>query len=556
MNSGLWRWLLVFTPFIVACHSTQKPPESDIVEAPEQFDVRVSRNIKAALDFVLDNRGRLNDTVVLAKDTIVNNLYKSRNWQPIWCGQEAWSPLGDSLYNFIRHAERYGLFPADYHYRALSGIRNLIATDSNALRDAALWSRADLMLTDAFFQICRHLNQGRLDYDSVTLRKDTVLGEEFYRRAFDSLVHYRNVATVFHQLEPKHSGYTALKEALGKFIDSVGSFRRHTYIAWPNKDSAALYAALQRRLFEEDYVLSPSDSMTAEEWKQAISQYQKSKGLKETGKLNAATIQTLNFTDWEKFKRVAITLDRYRLLPDTLPTTYIWVNIPSYNLQVVDSGKVVLESRVIVGSPRTRTPLLTSSVSNFITYPQWTVPYSIIFKEMLPQIKKDVNYLAKQNLMVVDKNDSIIHPDSINWHRLNKKNFPYLLKQRQGDDNSLGVLKFNFPNKYSVYLHDTNARWLFNQANRALSHGCVRVKEFQKLADFLVRNDTVRYHPDTLRNWIKRQEKHVVSGFARVPIFIRYFSTEGREGRLVFYDDIYGEDKALRDRYYADKAIL
>jgi murein L,D-transpeptidase YcbB/YkuD len=175
---------------------------------------------------------------------------------------------------------------------------------------------------------------------------------------------------------------------------------------------------------------------------------------------------------------------------------------------------------------------------------------------MLPQIQKNVGYLAKENLMVVDKNDSIIHPDSINWKRLSKNYFPYLLKQRQGDDNSLGVLKFNFPNKYAVYLHDTNARWLFSRSNRALSHGCVRVKEFQKLANFLVRDDSVRYHPDTLRSWIKRQEKHVVSGFQRVPIYIRYFSTEAKEGRLVFHEDIYGEDKALRERYFADKAML
>ncbi len=148
--------------------------------------------------------------------------------------------------------------------------------------------------------------------------------------------------------------------------------------------------------------------------------------------------------------------------------------------------------------------------------------------------------------MVVDKNDSIIDPHTINWSQLSKKYFPYLLKQRQGDDNSLGVLKFNFANKYSVYLHDTNVRWMFSRANRALSHGCVRVKDFLKLADFLVRDDTLKHHPDTLRHWIARQEKHIVSGFHRVPIYIRYFSCEGKNGKLRIYDDIYAEDKVLR----------
>jgi murein L,D-transpeptidase YcbB/YkuD len=556
MYTGLCRWSLIVVVLFGACQAPEEPKAVDIVEVPEQFEVRVNRNLKTALEYILNNKGRLSDTVVLAKDSLVHIFYRRSEFQPLWCRQETWSPLGDSLYSFIERSREYGLFPSDYHYRALNGLRTLIATDSNSRKDAALWSRADLMLTDAFILINKHLKQGHLKYDSVTLRSDSLLTDSFYLARYDELKLARNVRKVFQQLEPANVNYIALKAALKQFLDSVGTFRRYTFVQYPLGDTVQLYKVLQRRLFEEDIVLSPTDTMSAESWKLVITQYQKSKGLKETGRPNINTVAALNFTDWEKFKRVAVTLDRYRLLPDSLPDTYIWVNLPAYNLKVVSADTVAMESRVIVGNPKTRTPLLTSSVSNFITYPQWTVPYSIIFKEMLPQIQKNVGYLAKENLMVVDKNDSIIHPDSINWKRLNKNYFPYLIKQRQGDDNSLGVLKFNFPNKYAVYLHDTNARWLFSRSNRALSHGCVRVKEFQKLANFLVREDSVRFHPDTLRSWIKRQEKHVVSGFQRVPIYIRYFSTEAKEGRLVFHEDIYGEDKALRERYFADKAML
>ena len=548
-------WLLIFPLLIVACNTAEKPREVDIVEQPEAFNIRVSRNIKTALEFILDNKGRLSDTVVLAKDSLVDRLYEKKNYEAIWCNQDRWLPLSDSLYSFISNARQYGLFPSDYHYRALSGIRQMIATDTLAHKDAALWSRADLMLTDAFFLICQHLKKGRLDRDSVTLRKDSAFNDDFYLSVFDQLQQTKDITGVLHQLEPLQPGYDSLKTGLKFFLDSVQTFKRLTYIKYPNKDSASLYNALQRRLFEEDIVPSATQLMDTAAWRLALSTYQKSKGLKETGRINENTVKALNNTDWEKFKRVAITLDRYKLLPDSMPQTYIWVNIPSFNMRIIDADTQALESRVIVGLPQTRTPLLTSSVSNFITYPQWTVPYSIIFKEMLPQIKRNTDYLRKQNLIVVDKNDSIIHPDSIKWYKLSKKYFPYLLKQRQGDDNSLGVLKFNFPNKYDVYMHDTNARWLFNKSARALSHGCVRVKDFMKLADFLVRNDTIRHHRDTLRNWIKRQEKHVVSGFPRVPVYIRYFTCEGKGGKLRFYDDMYGEDKILRERYFADKSI-
>ncbi|MGL6268133.1 MAG: L,D-transpeptidase family protein, partial [Chitinophagaceae bacterium] len=192
-------------------------------------------------------------------------------------------------------------------------------------------------------------------------------------------------------------------------------------------------------------------------------------------------------------------------------------------------------------------------ITNFITYPQWTVPFSIIIKEMLPKIQKNTDYLSKQNLMVVDRYDSIIHPDSINWSRLSKTYFPYLLKQREGDDNSLGVIKFNFRNKYAVYLHDTNARGLFSRNNRAMSHGCVRVQEWKTFAENLVYTDSIKYHPDTLAAWIRRGEKHMVGLQKSTTIYLRYFTSYISDGKIKLYDDIYSDDKLLRDRYFAKR---
>ncbi|MFT3824577.1 MAG: L,D-transpeptidase family protein [Chitinophagaceae bacterium] len=541
----------------MACNGEEKKPKNvDIVEHPAAFDVRVSDNIKSVLGFALDNKGRLNDTVVLDRDTLVNQFYNNNEFKPLWCDKENWLPSGNALLSFIENAKEYGLFPTDYHYRPLSNIQHSFLTDSTARKNAALWARADLMMTDAFVQLARHLKQGRLPYDSVTLRTDSVLGDDFYHSVWERLRQTGSVISTLHELEPKHPGYDSLKTGLKFFLDSVGSFKRYTYLPFPIKDSAAFFRLLQKRLFESDLVPSPSEPLDTAAWRQVLSNFQAThEGLKVTGRINENTVLRLNNTDWEKFKRIAITLDRYKLLPDSMPVTYVWVNLPAYTMRVYNSDTLVLESRVIVGQPRTRTPLLTSQISNFITYPQWTVPTSIIFKEMLPQIKRNVAYLAKQNLMVVDNNDSILDPANIDWSKMSKNHFPYKLRQRQGDDNSLGVLKFNFPNKYSVYLHDTNARWLFSKSSRALSHGCVRVKEFEKLADFLVRNDTIRYHPDTLRNWIKREEKHVVSGFQRTPIFIRYFTCEGKNDRVKFYDDIYGEDKLAQEALFADKPV-
>jgi|ADGO01.1.fsa_nt_gi hypothetical protein len=216
-NPGLCCLCLSVALFVAACQSTEKPKEVDIVNMPEQFEVRVSRNIKSALEYLLSNKGRINDSVVLAKDSIVNIIYSRNNYSPLWSRNEKWAPLGDSLYKFIEHSKEYGLFPGDYHYRALTGMRQIIASDTNAQRDAALWSRADLMLTDALVQLCKHLKQGHFDYDSVTLRKDTVLPAEFYTSVVDQLKFTLNLRGLLQTLEPTNSNYVALKAALKQF---------------------------------------------------------------------------------------------------------------------------------------------------------------------------------------------------------------------------------------------------------------------------------------------------------------------------------------------------
>lgn len=247
-------------------------------------------------------------------------------------------------------------------------------------------------------------------------------------------------------------------------------------------------------------------------------------------------------------------MDRYKHFSDSMPATYILVNLPAFSLSVYDSGKVILESRVIIGKPHTRTPILNSRISNLVTYPQWTVPYSIIFKEMLPKIRRDVDYLRRENLMVVDKNDNLVNPYSIDWNKLGKHNFPYLIRQRQGDDNSLGVMKFNFPNRFSVYLHDTNARGLFARSDRALSHGCVRVQEWDSLARFLLIRDSANISVSRLQEWLDREEKHHIPIRRKVPVYFRYFTSVAKDnGRIEFYDDLYGEDNLLMIRYLSRK---
>jgi murein L,D-transpeptidase YcbB/YkuD len=556
---SIFLFFLLLT--LLACHEHQQPrkEDKDEVKTPAQMDAHVGSDLKSMLEYAADNKDKLNDSVSLVYRRLEDSVYENNSYTPLWSEKEQWLPLADSLLQFIDSSKYYGLFPSDYHYNSLAFIRRIIGEDTMARKNPAIWTRADLMLTDAFFGLVKDLKQGRLGFDSVTLRKDSVLSDTLFLQSLAKARQLRAITPALDSLEPRHPGYDSLKTYLRDFL-ATAHFRNMTWLSYPyeKKDSAVFAVALTKRLKESGYLDSSVTQPDTATLARALRTYQTNNKLKVTGKIYGDMVSMMNnASDWEKFKLIAINMDRYKLLPDTMPKIYVWVDLPAFMLQVVDSDTVVLESKVIVGAPKTRTPLLTSEISNFVTYPQWNVPTSIIFKEMLPAIKRDgIAYLTKENLMVVDDNDSVRDPTKINWRRLNKNNFPFQIKQRQGDDNSLGVMKFNFKNKYDVYLHDTNVRWMFDKNFRALSHGCVRVKEWRKLSAFLIRKDTMRYHPDTLKAWIQRQEKHTVWGFARVPIFIRYFTCEGKKGKIVFHEDIYGEDKELRNRCFANEPIL
>jgi murein L,D-transpeptidase YcbB/YkuD len=313
-------------------------------------------------------------------------------------------------------------------------------------------------------------------------------------------------------------------------------------------------------LFEENLLVS-ADSVSQSTLSESIWKYQEKKKLKTDGKAGAETIRSLNLTDLDKFVRIALSLDKYKMLPAKMPDRYVWVNLAGYYMQLRENDSVKIYSRVVVGKPLTRTPELNSSISEMITYPQWSVPQSIIVKEFLPALKKNPGYLAKKGFSLLGDKNEELDPYFVDWSRF-KTGIPYKIVQGSGDDNALGIMKFNFQNKYAVYLHDTNQRYLFSQPARALSHGCVRVQEWQKLSSYILKNDSTYVKSlgnnsftktDSVRKWLNKKEKHYIPVRNKIPLFIRYFTCEGKEGKIVFYDDIYNEDRRLRERYFAGK---
>jgi Uncharacterized protein conserved in bacteria len=546
----------ILSPSCKTKHAADKP---QIIEKPAEMDVHVNENIEAVLKYASDNNGKINDSIRLNVLPIVVSFYRGTDYKNVWSRNEEWLPLADSLFNFISNSQVYGLYPSDYHYRDIQLIKDKLENDSVAKKDATFWTKADLLLTDGFMQITKHLKQGRLLPDSLSLSADSSLTDKFFAKNLKDVLETNSLVNVLQTLEPVHAGYVELKKGLPGFLNTMDR-RVYTYITYPNKDSIALVKNLEKRFREEAFVIPSDELPDSIQFSELIKKVQKAKGLHVDGKISLTLVKKLNLTGIERFKRIAITLDRYKQLPEHLPDVYIWVNLPAYNLQLMDHDSVVINSKTIVGKPTTRTPALNSNITDMVTYPQWTIPNSIIKKDVLPGLKKSPSYLAKKGFSLINLKGETIDPYSVDWQKYSL-GIPYKVVQGSGDDNALGVLKFNFNNPYNVYLHDTNQRYLFKNSTRALSHGCVRVQEWEQLAFYIARNDSLHlkagdslsYNTDSIKTWLMNKERRRIIVKNKIPIFIRYFTCQGKDGKITFYDDVYDEDKMLRDKYFSNK---
>lgn len=543
--------------FMVGCKSNHTVKEKEIVMTPEQMDDQISDNIRSVLNFAKGSNGMINDSIRLSMFNIVNSLYEKNNFQGIWSRKENWKPVADSMFQFIKKARYYGLYPEDYHYNELDSLRLKIAGDSLVRMDAVAWTKADLLLTDAFMKTLKDLKEGRILPDSVSIISKENYVDSFFVQNLNQAIDSNNISELFQSVEPTNTNYVSLRQLLPAFVDSMDT-EKYLFVHFPYIDTAAFNQELYKRLLQSG-IGDPNADPDSATLSKEVKKYQAKHQLTADGKPGEVTVRTLNSNDNEKFRRIAITLDRYKQLPE-LPEKYIWVNLPSLYLKVFDNDTVALESKIIIGKPTTPTPLLSSKITNMVTYPNWTIPMSIIRKDILPALKVNPGYLASKGFSLVDYNGETVDPFTVKWSKY-KKGIPWKIVQGSGDDNALGIFKFNFNNPYSVYLHDTNQRYLFANSNRALSHGCVRVQKWEELAFFIAENDSLAtkeghplsYTADSIRNWIANKDRKTIMVKKRLPLYIQYFTCEAKDDKIVMYNDVYNEDNLLEEKYFADK---
>jgi len=349
-------------------------------------------------------------------------------------------------------------------------------------------SRLDIVLTDAFLSMTRDLRNGCLT--------SNLYGSSLDRAQLlllsDSLKP-SDIRSVLSSQEPRYQGYQALKNALGVILDTVNVTDHNLLMHGITLDSVDVH---------------------------------------------------------RKIQRIEINLERWRQEKKTEDSIYVWINIPTYMFYVVEKGDFVMESRVVVGAADTPTPVFSSKIECFTVFPYWYVPRKITVNEYLPVIKTDSAFITRNNFDVLDRDGKIQNPSSIDWKKYDKNSFPYTLRQREGAENSLGIVKFIFDNPYAVFLHDTNAKQLFKKKKRALSHGCIRLERAYEFSHYLIGGNRSKLSPKTLDKYMGEKKRVTISLSHPVPIHIRYLTCDVKNNELVFFDDVYKKDDLLINALY------
>ena len=413
--------------------------------------------------------------------------------------------------------------------------------------ETAKW--IDVALTVYFFDFFPKLWNGKVDPRAEREIRWHISGPDIkYSDALDSILSDLERENPFVDYRRLHDGFFALQQLLSKYrkTKSSGGWTAVKEDYLRRGDSGKGVYALATRLHESgDLEPENIDSTFTRTLERAVKTFQMRHGLRPDGIVGPRTIAELNVSVDERIRQIIVNMERWRWIEPITSEKYVLVNIPEFQLYGYENSKAKMEMPVIIGKEASETVVFNDKIKYIVVNPYWNIPKSIASEEMLPKVQEDENYLRDRQIEVgINGEYDRIDADTIQWQEITADNFPFTLRQKPGEMNQLGTIKFIFPNKYAIYLHDTPNRNLFDRHDRRLSHGCVRVAQPFKLADFLLNNADGISGKKIERMVRKGEEDNVWIPLSKpVPVYLVYFTTwVDKTGTAHFREDIYGHD--------------
>jgi len=513
----------------------------------------VSLHLKTSLDTKLKDSNK--------NKPIIKEIYKAFDNQPIWVGDSTKvstliQTLKNPMYNYKNKA---------FDQKSIKKL--LYYLDNNTIsqqKKALVYARLDLLLTNSYIRLVKFITQGDVDWDLVQKKLKSLKESDDISAVWEmrsktipstksiiSSIKSGNIISYLDSLIPMKDRYTKLVHMLIKYRQ-MDKFPK---IAYTNKilklgDRDSRIISIKKRLqITGDY---PKDIKINNKFDKALQKasitYQKRYLLKVTGTIDKTMTYYLNQPAKKNIKSIITNLDKTKLYPQKFEDEHIEVNIPDFNLRYYKDGDMISKMGVVVGRIDRPTPLFENSIKYMVLNPTWTIPDNLIKRDLIHVFRNNPNYLTEHNIHVFKgKKEIEITPDMINEYEHSDKKVPFRFVQYPGDDNALGRIKFMFPNKYAVYLHDTDEKNLLNRRYKIYSSGCMRVDKPFELLDILLSHSKKSYDKSDIDKIIATNKPKIIRLKKSIPMHIVYFTVYEENGLAYFKNDIYMYDKIIQE---------
>lgn len=492
----------------------------------------------------------------------LHQFYAQRDFKAAWIDIAGLKPAALAFMAALRHAEEDGLNPEDYPLSTVEGqVAELLfqASDPHGISISHA-ANLDLSFSHTALAYGRHLAQGRIAPANTGKEWFSSRSKGEWQPRLDRMLTATTAEALTAAAAPSQPAYQSLRLALGRYrrLAAAGG--------WPTIHSeqtllkgvhAEAVVHLRTRLEKSGDITPEANriaavTLTLNQFDTAVelgvAAFQRRHGLKPDGKVGKQTLMALNVSVHERLATLRANMERWRWVPADLGTRYLRVNIPAFELEAVSAGQAVKTMRVVVGRPKRPTPVLSGQMTYLELNPYWHIPPRIARKDILPHIHADPDYLLQKGIRVFSDwtaQARELDPQEIDWTQVSERAFPYKLRQDPATSNALGQVKFMFPNKHSIYLHDTPAKGLFQKEKRSFSSGCVRVAEPQDLAALLLA-DQPTWDGERIDATFTSLQHKVVRLKHPMPVHLQYWTAwVDDNGRVQFREDIYQRDRAL-----------
>ncbi len=554
MRQTITILVFIFSFYITSCENDNSPIKNQNQE-PTKAVLRTSyqvENTKSTINKIMDNGyldGHSNNLFAIK---VLKEFYANRDYQAAWTEVKN---IDDALVA-IKELEKDGLHPEDYHYSKIKSLADHFSTSQTI--DSIEFANFDVLLSDALMVAAAHLISGKVN--PVELKHQWEVEPDDYSKRFKNaplaiqeMLDNKMVSKKINSLKPTHYMYSGLKSALIEFkeYEKLGgwdSIAAGQTIKLGDKNERVI--AVRQRLLAsneiEEYV-PVNDSVYDSILQSHMEVFQKKYGIDVDGNVGKQTLYELNIPVEYRVEQIKANLERGRWVLYEIEKKFIAVNIAGFELYFVEDGKEILTSRVIVGKEHTKSPIFKDTMQYVVINPTWTVPRSL-YPGYIKKLQNNPGYFAEKNMEVITTKGQNIPIAGKDWSGYTVHNFPYMIRQKAGPSNALGYIKCMFPNKHSVYIHDTPARSLFSKDKRAFSHGCIRTQEIRSVAQLLLEPNNEGWTAEKIDEVIETRKTTTISLKERVPVLILYWTAGiGFNQNFYFKPDVYKRDQVLID---------